>query len=563
MNCLPRKRVADPAIVLSIVAAMCSQFFFTPKSGAAEVTLDNGVAGDGHLSITLDEFGTYGDAFQNGPEWVDFFDPSPDPVEGQLPERFATFSNVIYFFVDPSGVGDGTHRVAASTHAGILATYPDPTLDCQVVVANSTTNLPTSTSSLFRCTGSGVDFTVALTQSVSLLTPGPASEARAQLEQEYAITNNGPGINLIMNRHTDQDMPWGGGVGAPAARDDLPGVDFAELGRPQIYAQDRELTTAALVIRTREDMEKDPLTTATDGGVSNYVYYVGKGENNLPAPPGNTDFPGGNCPTHNVGTDVQVWDNFGVPNCWKNFIPGVGYNVPGITPQTNFEAFMGMQTEANIPSGQTYAIAFQSVYGFRPEPTLTIPPSLTTQTVEYGPDGCGEFLWTLKNVNPTIPGETPIAVGEFFIDVEAGDGAQTCSTMTPPTGWSTELCAGPDGNGHLLYRFFGGTPIAINSEVKGRFRVDTNGGTPTTNPLTNTAVPALSVVLHTAQFQDEAECNFNFGPARNGEWGIRVNATAFLPVPAMSLATKLALTMIVVGGGVVLLRGRSHRAVPI
>lgn len=124
-----------------------------PHLHAGPVPLWNGVTGDGSLTVTVDDFGSHADAFQGGPQWLDFFDPSADPIEGELFEDFPTFATNLFFFIDPSEIGNGTHRGVASSHQGILATYNDGNITCVVTRENSTDNLPASTDSAFSCTG--------------------------------------------------------------------------------------------------------------------------------------------------------------------------------------------------------------------------------------------------------------------------------------------------------------------------------------------------------------------------------------------------------------------------
>jgi hypothetical protein len=334
-------------------------------------------------------------------------------------------------------------------------------------------------------------------------------------------------------------------------------VDYAELGRPQVYGQEYSLSTAAITLRTQSDLNADPLTTSnSSSGVSNFIYYTGK--QNLPAPPGNSHFPGGECPAHDYGTDTHVWDNYGVPNCWKNYVPTIGYDVPGICVSVEGDAVIGLQTEGMIGGGDVYRVTFQTLYGYRLQPDLVLPPVLTVQTVGLGEDGCGEFLWRLKNINPNVPGEVPVSIEEFFIDVEAGDGGETCATMAPPEGWQVETCQGPVF-GHVLYRFSGGPPIQLQERVEGRLRIDTNGLKPTVNPQTLVEVPPLSVILHAAQEQEEAVCNFSFGPTQEGAWGLKVVATAYLPVPAMSMASKAVAAVLLAAAGWLIQRRTVHR----
>ncbi len=326
---------------------------------AAPVTLWNEVTGDGSLTITTDDFGSLSGSGGGGPKLGDLFDPSPDPFKGDLPAESPTFSTLLYLFVDPSaGLGNGTHRGAATSgnQAG--------NLECTVISPNTTDQLPLQTHSVFDCTGNAVDLRFELTQRVSRVLDGPNGEAVAMWSQTYAITSQGPHLlQLIVTKHIDQDMPWG--PGSPFHMDDRVGMDLSELSRPQVFSRDSELATAVMLLRTREDMTEHPMTTThPKTGASNSVYYAGK--QNLPAPPGNPDFPGGQCPAHDYGTDFQIWNNYGLPNCWKNYVPAVGYDVPGIAPPVPGDAFMGLQTEALMPSGSTYEITYVTVYGRMP-----------------------------------------------------------------------------------------------------------------------------------------------------------------------------------------------------
>ncbi len=521
----------SPDLFVSIVCVL-----IPASSLAGPVTLWNEVDGNGSLTVTLDDFGSFGDAFQGGDQWLDLFDPSPDPVAGDLPEQAVTFATAVFFYVDPSEIGDGTHQGVASAHLGISTIYGDGNIICTVTRANSTDNLPTSTDSAFLCTGPNVEFEAQLTQSVSLLDPGPNGGAAAALEQSYSITNAGVGaLELIVVKHIDMDTPWSGGGGFNL--NDLVGVDFAELDRPQVFAKDEDVQTATLVLRTTQDPWLDPRTVDS-------VYYV---EKQGFTPPPNPGYPGGSCPTYDYGTDFQVWDNYGAPNCWKNFIPGAGHDVPGTSPPTQGDAAIGLQVEMQPGFGQPYQLLFTTVYGLRPpQQPHRIPPRLETRTIQYNTDtACGEFLWTLTNINPVVPGEDFVEIDTFYIDVESGDGgAAPCTEMISPDGWTAELCAGFT-NGHALYRFSVDDPdnaLDLGGEVHGRLSIKTNGLDATTNPATLIEVPPLSVVLYGAQDQEDAQCNFNFGPTRDGGWSGSVIATAFLPVPPLDAWAKAILT---------------------
>ncbi len=504
---------------------------------AAPVTLWNEVDGQGSLTLTTDDYGSFGVWL----DWPDLFDMGPqgDPSG----EQTFTFATSPFVFIDPSTTGAGTHRGVLSTHALLLDLYTDANVFGTVTNPNAIINVRTAASG-FDVQGDGMNLGWTLTQTVSPGFSNPSGQ-NAILEQTYTITNNGnETLEFIVVKHIDHDLP--GNSGGPFQLDDLVGVDFSEFGRAQVYAQVREFPLGAIVLRTREDVRLDPRTV-------DFVYYVGR--QNAPTPPGNFDYPGGECPPHGYGTDTQIWDNYGVPNCWKNFVPGVGYDVPGQSHvDADGGAFIGLQVEAALPPGETYEVTFVTSYGNRPRPDVQSPPVLSTQTIAYDQvTGCAEFLWELRNYNPIVSGKDPVLISDFYIDVEAGDGGAICTDMTPPSGWSVALCAGFNNNGRALYRFYGGTPINLNGEVHGRLKIDTNGMSPNTNPQTGIVVPALSVVLHAAQAQDDATCDFNFGPSNSGEWSIRAVATAYLPVLASATWAKIVLALSITLAGTLLL----------
>ena len=71
-------------IIGAVATAALSTFV-----GAAEVTLDNGVGGDGHIQITTGIAGAWQDNLFGTPEWNDFFDPGLGS-NGVNPSRGAT-----------------------------------------------------------------------------------------------------------------------------------------------------------------------------------------------------------------------------------------------------------------------------------------------------------------------------------------------------------------------------------------------------------------------------------------------------------------------------------------
>lgn len=516
--------------------AACGVACATARGDA--LTLWNGVDGPGSLRVTTDDYGSFGVALG----WPDLFDPSPDSLEGSLPEGSPTHVTHLFAFVDPSPIGNGTHRGVLSTSPVLLDLFSDGNLVGTVTSPNTLIDAQSATSA-FVVAGDGVEIQFVLTQTVSALPVAPAGQTRALLEQTYVMTNlTSDPVELIIVKNLDQDLNFGGAGGL----DDLVGADFAELGRPQVFAQDSELTVAALVLRTRDNHSPsfpDVVPNSVDS-----VYCAAKQFLNAFE---NPNYPGGACPAYDEGDVTEIWDNFGLPNCWKNNVPGVGHDVPGASPQLLGDAFMGLQIEADLHPGIPYEFSFHTLYGFRPPPDTQDPPFLDAHTVQLDPDtGCAEFLWTVTNENPLVIGEDFVHIETFFLDIEAGDGGDSpCVFITPPDGWSDELCAS-DSNGHSLYSFTGGTPIADGETVHGRLVINTNGAQATTDPITMIEVPPHSVVLHAAQEQIDPvthlplACDFNFGPTRAGEWSDPVTATAFLPVPSMTVWAEATLAVV-------------------
>jgi hypothetical protein len=185
-------------------------------------------------------------------------------------------------------------------------------------------------------------------------------------------------------------------------------------------------------------------------------------------------------------------------------------------------------------------------------------PTVECATVQYLPSGCAEFSWSVTNGNLTDP------ITTFYLDVEAGTGAQICtdlSDMVPPAGYAYQNCTGWV-NGHALFQFTG-PPFLPGQAVYGRLTVDTNGATETVTD-TGLTVPPYSIIMHAAKDQAGAVCatgDFSFGPTvGEEEWSLPTVCTAFLPVPSMGTWAKVVLALVVIGCGVYLVV-RSRRPV--
>ena len=131
----PRKSIACVGLVFAMVAHAADerrgsgdQFPTRGRTspiqmrGTTEVILDNGVIGDGHLMITLDEYGSFGNWT---PPWPDLFDPiGADNTGTELSELGPTFATHLHVFVGPEGGRVSSNaRCTPTSHAGIDGTY--------------------------------------------------------------------------------------------------------------------------------------------------------------------------------------------------------------------------------------------------------------------------------------------------------------------------------------------------------------------------------------------------------------------------------------------------------
>jgi hypothetical protein len=194
---------------------------------------------------------------------------------------------------------------------------------------------------------------------------------------------------------------------------------------------------------------------------------------------------------------------------------------------------------------------------FSSEIPEVLPPTVDCELAGLTEEGCGDFLWSVRNENLSAP------ISTFYLDVEAGTGGQICTedNITPPDGFTVDSCTGWV-DGHALFRLTG-PAFLPGDRVSGRLVVDANGADAAMSS-GGSNIPPHSIVTHVAQDQGEAVCDpgdFSFGPSTDGDWSnFGATCTAFVPVPSMDASGKWALLLILVAGGTMLVL-RSRRAV--
>ncbi len=184
---------------------------------------------------------------------------------------------------------------------------------------------------------SGMDTSWQLTQHVFNDTPkgGPLV---AIVEFEFLITNNGPPVDFILHRHLDIDSLFvtgnfaddNVGTGTNAAKSGS-FVYQGELGFPEVH-----------------------ITLSSPQGD---VYYGGK-QGVIPDP-GDP-----NCVAYDFGSDTEICENLGTPDCWKNHIAGVGYDTDGDSgPDVGADGFIGMEIPISLAAEGVTTVSVMMTYG--------------------------------------------------------------------------------------------------------------------------------------------------------------------------------------------------------
>jgi len=287
----------------------------------------------GYLEIKPDSYGAFAQAFTGVPGGPneELFRPAGSTLQ------LSAFTSGFFVFAG------GTQRELLSDNAEFQATYPaDASLTRTVTSPNVASDfngdgVNDSLSSAFSVTGGATNLGFALTQRVTAFGPGVSF-----LRQTYAVTNNGSApIAFSMVRMYDGDLLWAG------------------------------------------DFSNDNVGTTTNGaGLGSYVYQSEVGSSSQAVTLSSTlatqyfggkhgvdpDGAGGS-PAYNFGTDVQVWNAFGIPTGWVNNVAGVGYNTngdsgaspPGATAP--MDAFMGLGHSISLDAGASLSFDVFHTYG--------------------------------------------------------------------------------------------------------------------------------------------------------------------------------------------------------
>jgi len=302
------------------------------------VFLTDGVVGDGHAEVDIDDYGSFGRLV--GPNDTDDFDPV-----GATPFT-PTYMAGAYLFVQAPGDVEATMVMLTGHRFWVDLVEPPVNSGDGIIGPRASTLTRTVITPIARVAGSPAEarsvFTISDAPAIQLeielhqvLIPDSTSKT-SELRQTYTIRSTSTGtISLVFLGHWDPDLyysdnsPFNDIVGA------APGLCYA-------YVRDPGSTTAALALG--------------DGAASTVprsYYYAGL-DGVVPG--------AGPAFTVTNSTAQPVRDARGLPLAWRNHAANVGTDIPGDSV-TGGDAAMGIEYRFSIAPGTMEVVELERVYG--------------------------------------------------------------------------------------------------------------------------------------------------------------------------------------------------------
>jgi hypothetical protein len=333
----------------SFLAASVSAAVMASSPGAlAQVVLiatGSVVTTDGYLEIQTDAYGAWVQPFAGGQG------PNDDRYKpAALPIRQVSFSSGFMLFggsadrellsdsVDWQAVQD-VAMVQFGADASLSRAITSPTVASDT---NADGINDTATSGFRVFNGAGVDLAFTLTQKVSVV-----SGAVSLAHLHYTVTNNGTSpYAFSMVRCADADLIWVG-----TATNDEVGTSCNGAGMGQ-YVFQREVGNNVTAI-------------TLSGGERGGAYFGGRDQDTPPLGP----------PMINFGTDSEIWDAFGMPTSWRNYITTAGYNTNGVNGAipASQDAYIALDFRFNLAAGRTTGFDVYFTYGASAPPAIAAP----------------------------------------------------------------------------------------------------------------------------------------------------------------------------------------------
>jgi hypothetical protein len=276
---------------------------------------------DGYLKVKADPYGAWADpSFGGTPEGSDRFNPATAGDDLEI----VSFSNGLFIFMRETN----QRELLAHNLPWQAIFEPDDSLDREITQSNFETDnngdgITDQHNSQFEVTGADVDLTFDLQQNVEQRT-----DSVATLIQVYTITNNlATPIDFVLLRHVDADLVWQ----ASTSLDDVVGTEAN--GYPD---RDRCVFVGELGFSSTAVTVSSPQATA----------YVGAKRGITPDPSDPE------CPAYGDVPDLQVWEAYGLPDCWRNHIANVGYHLDGVSgAEPGDDAHVALEIPVALPAG--------------------------------------------------------------------------------------------------------------------------------------------------------------------------------------------------------------------
>jgi len=287
-------------------------------------------ATDGYLAICSDPYGSWSsDGFcgpscdgAGDPFWGDDYNPI-----GNLTNAEASFTNGLFFF-QRDDMGNGITRELLSNIIAWQGVFdPDESVDRALIAPHELGSDAFDTNgdgvydrfeSSFELTGRGLDLVFELTQEIEKCIAGSV------FTQTYDITNmGGDSIDFSLLRFMDLDLVWSG---------DFLDDDSVGTGTNGSAGCDRH------VFQTEPGLSSTAIKLSSPQGD---IYFGAKGE--IP----------------------DLWNEYGVPRAWENFIAGVGANIDGESgPKPPGDASVGLEIPViGLAPGAFITVVVQITYG--------------------------------------------------------------------------------------------------------------------------------------------------------------------------------------------------------
>ncbi len=254
-------------------------------------------AAPAHLEVCPDPYGAWTAPGYDGAG--DRFNPVP----GTLPLADDAFTAGTYLFRQPAG----QRELLATSLSWQNVVGADASLQREITSESIAFDDDGDTvadrlASSFHVTGTGVDLSFDLDQAVDEAIVDDL--AVGVLTQTYTITNNGASpVDFTLVRVYDGDLLW---------------TD----GGPGDFSNDAVGTASGLDLSVFLREAGTPVTAVTMSSASATAYVGAK--NGID--PDGVKGPG---PAMGFGTGTELWDAYGMPGSWRNFIAGVDYDIDG------------------------------------------------------------------------------------------------------------------------------------------------------------------------------------------------------------------------------------------